>query len=72
MTDWTDPSEVEKLLALLPVHELHALSAAERTDRRIATYNLLGIDAVAQGGGISLQPGVGVLDSTPALGRIPT
>lgn len=62
MTDWTDQSEVEKLLALLPVHELHALSAAEQTDRRIAVYKLFGIDAVAQRGGISFEPGVGVLD----------
>ena len=62
MTDWTDPSEVEKLLALLPVHELGALSAAEQTHRRIAAYKLFDIDAAEQGGGISFEPGVGVLD----------
>ncbi|WP_127476376.1 hypothetical protein [Microbacterium sulfonylureivorans] len=62
MTDWTDQSEVEKLLALLPVHELHALSAAEQTDRRIAAYNLFGIKAVADSGGVSFEPAVGVLD----------
>jgi hypothetical protein len=62
MTDWTDQSEVEKLLALLPVHEVHSLSEAEATDRRIAAYNLFGIEAVAHNGGISFGPGVGVLD----------
>jgi hypothetical protein len=62
VTDWTDQSEVEKLLALLPVHEVHALSAAEQTDRRIAVYKLFGIDAVAQNGGVSFESGVGVLD----------
>ena len=62
MTDWTDPSEVDKLLALLPVHELHSLSEVDVTDRRIAAYNLFGIEAVARNGGISFGPGVGVLD----------
>lgn len=62
ITDWADPSEVEKLLALMPVHAVGDLSAHEQIERRVALYNAFGIGAVAVDGGIEYQPGVEIRD----------
>ena len=62
ITDWADQSEVEKLLALIPVQEAGALSNEELIDRRVTVYNAFGIGATAVDGGIEYEPGVEVQD----------
>jgi hypothetical protein len=63
LTDWTDPAEVAKVLALLPVNETQPVSPEELIERSVAVYNLFDIAAVARDGGITFEgSGVGVLD----------
>jgi len=62
ITDWADPSEIEKLLALMPVREAGSLPVQEQVERRVALYNAFGISAIALDGGIEYRPGVDVRD----------
>lgn len=62
ITDWADPSEVEKLLALMPVKEAGALSEDEQLERRVALFNLFDIGAAPRDGGIEYEPGVDIQD----------
>jgi hypothetical protein len=62
ITDWAEPSEVAKLLSLMPVQEAGTLSLDEEIRRRATLYNAFGIGATAVGDGIEFDPGVGPED----------
>ncbi|MBW9119066.1 hypothetical protein JNB63_03075 [Microbacterium trichothecenolyticum] len=62
ITDWADPSEVAKLLTLMPVQWAGNLSLSEQIQRRVTLYNAFGIGATAIEDGIEYDPGVGPED----------
>jgi hypothetical protein len=62
ITDWSDPSEVAKLLALMPVQAAARLPRDEEIQRRVTLYNVFGIGAVGVEDGIEFDPGVGPED----------
>lgn len=69
ITDWSDPSEVARLLALMPVQWAGDLSLDEQIQRRVAVYNAFGIGAAAVQDGIEYDPGVGP-DNQPLLAAL--
>lgn len=69
ITDWTDQSEVAKLLSLMPVQPAGSLSRDEQIQRRVALYKAFGIGAVAVADGIEYEPGVG-LEDQPLLAAL--
>ena len=56
VTDWTDPLEVAKLLALLPVAPAESVPSGEQLQRRVEIYKALGVGAVVVDHGVEFLP----------------